>query len=102
VLIPDYGITGAAMAVTLTSFFLMIFILVVVAKEFAVRLPARVFLISFLSSVLIFDIAFFLPKNVFIFIPISGALFLLHLFFLWQMKVLTPKDLSPFAKMLKK
>ncbi len=102
ILIPTYGIAGAATAVTLTSLLLMLYILIALVKEFAIKLPVRDFFISLLSSVIIFDLAFFLPKNVFVFIPFGVAFFALHLTFLWYAKVLTPKDLGPFAKMLKK
>ncbi len=101
-LIPTYGIAGASMAVTLTSLVLMVYILIALVKEFAIKLPIRDFLISLLSSVLIFDMAFFLPKNVFFFIPLGAGFFALHLIFLWYAKVLTPQDLGPFAKMLPK
>lgn len=101
-LIPRFGLPGASLAVTITSFFLMIAILVALVREFKISLLPKAFFVSSGSSIIIGFIAYTLPHSVYTFIPLSAALFGLHLVFLWQMKILTPKDLGPLSKLLAK
>ncbi len=101
-LIPRFGLPGASLAVTITSFFLMIAILVALVREFKISLLPKAFIVSSGSSIIIGFIAYTLPHSVYTFIPLSAALFGLHLVFLWQMKILTPKDLGPLSKLLAK
>lgn len=99
-LIPAYGLIGAASAVTITSFFLMLIILVALIREFKISLLPKEFFVSLFSSLFIALATILLPHGLLWFIPLSGILFVLHLAFLWQMKILTPRDLGPFAKIL--
>ena len=98
-LIPRYGLTGAATAVTITSFLLMLIILVALVHEFHISLLPQALIISLLSSILIALATTLLPHGLLWFIPLSALLFILHLTFLWKMKILTPRDLGPLGKM---
>lgn len=100
-LIPRYGLIGAASAVTITSLVLMLIILVALVHEFKISLLPKEFIVSFVSSLFIALSTTLLPHGLIWFIPLSGVLFILHLTFLWQMKILTPKDLGPLGKILK-
>jgi stage V sporulation protein B len=100
-LIPRFGLPGASLAVTLTSFVLMVVILFALVHEFRISLLPKPFLLSLFSSVVIALMTLVLPHGVLWFIPLSAILFSLHLIFLWYTKVLTPRDLGPFGKALK-
>lgn len=101
-LIPRYGLVGAALSTTIVSFILMVAILVATRAHFQVTLPWRALLIAMLGSVLISDFAYFLPHGTWAFLLSGSALGLFYLAFLKLFGVITPEDLAPLRKLWKK
>jgi O-antigen/teichoic acid export membrane protein len=91
-LIPRYGISGAALAVTATSFVLMVIILIATKKEFSLSLHPQHFFLSLASTLAISFLATLLSGSHLLFILWSTLLFGLHLVFLFVTKVLKPQD----------
>jgi stage V sporulation protein B len=96
--IPHYGISGAALAVSVTSFILMVIILLATKQEFSLSLRPKHFLLSLVSTLVVSFLAFHLSGNHFLFIFWSALLFGAHLAFLFITKVLKPHEFLPFLK----
>jgi O-antigen/teichoic acid export membrane protein len=93
--IPPYGLVGAAAAVTVVSFCMMIASLIAIKNIFKVSLLPKTFFLALFSTVFIAAIASIMPTSVYLFIPQSAVLFGLHLFFLFSQGVLRLEDLLP-------
>lgn len=91
-LIPQYQLVGAALAVSLTSLVLAATVLMYTKIEFRVSLLPKSFSLALLSTIIFTSLAVIIPSNQYWFIPIGGALFLGHLGFLYALKVIEPKD----------
>ncbi len=91
-LIPLYQLSGASLAVTLTSLFLAFAALVYTKIEFKLSLLPRAFLFSLFSTLLFTGLAIIIPTNQYWFIPTGGVLFLGHLGFLYATKVIKIED----------
>lgn len=101
-LIPRFGIVGAAYATTIVSFILMVGILIYTERHFAVRLSNKTWIVSLLSIVLIVLVSRFLPNGKFSFIFSGAFLFVLYFAPLALTGVLTTHDFTPFKKLLSK
>lgn len=101
-LIPPFGIVGAALAATVTAFAIMISILAYAETYFSVRLPLRTIALSLLSTLLIASLSRFLPHGTYVFIASGGVLFFLYFVLLRLFGELSDDDLAPFLKLIKK
>lgn len=101
-LIPRFELIGAALAVTITSFILMIGILIYTERHFNVRLPLKTVALSLVSALLVASLARFLPYGTYAFMLSGAALFLLYFGLLKTFGELKPEDIAPFMKLLKK
>lgn len=100
-LIPLYSLIGAALAVTIVSFLLMLGILIKVFTHFKLSFPWRTVFFSFLGVLLLWFVSRFLPDGSW-FILSSTILGVIYLSFLYLTKALTPEDLAPFKKFVKR
>lgn len=101
VLIPLYGLLGAAASVSLTCFLLMIGILIKVFTHFSLSFPWRALCLASLGAALMWIMSSFLPAGTW-FILSSTLLGLFYLGFLYLTHVLTHEDLTPFTRLLKR
>lgn len=101
ILIPLYGLIGAALAVTVTSALLMLAILIKVFTHFHLSFPWRTVFLSFLGALLVLFLSRFLPAGSW-FILSSTVLGTIYLAFLYFTRALTPEDLAPFKKLFKR
>lgn len=100
ILIPLYGLVGAAMAVTITSLLLMLGILIKVFTHFDLDFPWYTVFLSLFGAFGMTLLSRFLPTdNWFLFS--SACLGLVYLGFLYLTKALTIEDLSPFKKLFR-
>ncbi|NTW90005.1 MAG: flippase [Candidatus Moranbacteria bacterium] len=102
IFIPRYGIEGAAFATTITSFILMLAMLVSVERHFSSRLSGRLWFVSTFSAVLIIALSFVLPGGRISFLVSGAILFALYFLPPGLFGVLTDDDLAPFRKLLPK
>lgn len=100
ILIPRYGIEGAAVATTVASFVLMIAMLVSVERHFAARLSGRLWLISAVSAAGIVALSFCLPDGRYSFILSGALLFALYFVPLRLSGELADEDLAPIRRLL--
>lgn len=101
-LIPRFELVGAALSVTITSFILMIGVLIYTEMHFNVRLPLKTILLSLISTAVIVFLARFLPDgNASFFLP-SIFLFFLYFGLLKVFGELKPEDIKPITKLFKK
>ncbi|MDP3957227.1 MAG: flippase [bacterium] len=101
-LIPPFGIVGAALATTITALFLMISVLIYTETRFNVRLPVKTILSSLLCALLIALLSRFLPQGTYAFIASGAVLFIAYFGFLKLFGELKTEDLAPFLKLFKK
>lgn len=101
-LIPPFGIIGAALAATLTALALMIGILISTERHFSVRLPLKTVFLSLLSSLLIALLARLLPAGSISFIASGTMLFLAYFVLLKMFGELKEADLAPFYALFRK
>lgn len=101
-LIPRYELIGAALAVTISSIFLAIGVLASTWKHFQVRLSLWSFIGSALAAGLITLAARMLPDSNPLFMVSGGALFAAYFCILYVLRILTPEDLAPFRKLLRR
>lgn len=101
VLIPLYGLVGAAMAVTVTSFLLMLGILIKVFTHFHLTFPWRTVFLSFVGACIILFLSRFLPADSW-FILSSTVLGAIYLSFLYLTKAMTNEDLAPILRLFKR
>lgn len=101
ILIPRFGIEGAALAAALTAAAITIGILIYTQRHFSVRLSFRTLALSLTASVIVVFLSRFLPHGTWSFL-VSGAVLAAIYFALLRLAgELTNEDLTPFAKLLK-
>ncbi len=100
-LIPVFGLVGAALSTTITSFFLMVAILVVTARHFRVKLSVRTILLSLLGTLMIALVAPYLPHGPISFFLSGGFLFVLYFIYLRLVKELSDTDIAPLQKLFR-
>ncbi len=100
-LIPVYGIIGAALAATLAALAVMVGILIATETHFQVRLPMKSIFFSLLSTLLIVFLARFLPQGTYSFLISGAILFGLYFLPLKLTNVLTDDDIAPFRKLIR-
>lgn len=91
-LIPLYQLSGASLAVTITSLFLATAALIYTKIEFHISLMPKTFFMALLSTVIFTALAMVIPANQYLFIPIGGCLFLFHLAFLYYTNTIQLAD----------
>lgn len=101
-LIPAFGIEGAAAATAIISFSLMLAVLVYTERHFSVSLSARLWIISLLSAVGITLLSGFLPSGPISFMVSGALLFALYYVPLVALKELTDTDIAPLTKLFRK
>lgn len=101
-LIPSYGIVGAALAATLTAAFIMIGILVATETHFSVRLPLKTIFLSLLAVACITLVSRFLPHGTYSFLFSGIVLFGLYFGLLRLFRELDDQDIAPFKKLFKR
>lgn len=102
VLIPAFGIVGAALAATLTAAALTVSILIATETHFSVRLPRKTILLSLFATFIIVVLSRFLPQGAYSFLFSGTVLFALYFAFLRLFGELTDEDIDPFKKLLKR
>jgi stage V sporulation protein B len=95
ILIPPFGIVGAASATTIVSFFLMLAILVYTERHFSVRLSTKLLVVSLFSAIGIALLADILPSGPLSFMFSGTILFALYYLPLFLTKELKKSDLRP-------
>ena len=101
-LIPPFGLVGAALATTITSFFLMIAILIATARQFHVHLKLRTISLSLLGSLLLVLVSPLLPQGPLAFLFSGAFLFLSYLVYLRLFRELSPTDIAPITKLFRR
>ena len=101
-LIPRFGLVGAAGATTLVSFVLMIGILIATEFHFKVSVSSATVSRSLLASLLVFLLTLVLPDRHLLFMLSGGALFLGYFAFLALLGEITEHDIAPILRLLGK
>lgn len=101
-LIPGFELIGAASAVTITSFLLMVGILIYTKLHFNVRIPVKTLFISIVSVGIIVTLAPLLPDGTFTSIISGTILFAFYFVLLKFFGELTDEDLAPIKKLFKR
>lgn len=101
-LIPPLALSGAALATTLTSFFLMLGILFYTRRHFNVHLSLKTITLSLCSSFLITLLSFVLPQGTYSFLFSGVVLFCSYFVLLKLFGELRSTDTDPFMKLFKK
>ena len=101
-LIPLFGIEGAAAATSIVSFLLMIAILVYTARHFAVSLSAKLWSISIGSAIAVALLSTILPSGPISFMASGVFLFALYYVPLVALRELTGADIAPLVKLFRK
>ena len=91
-LVPVYQLTGAAWAVTLTSFFLAAGVFLYTKIEFKISLLPKALFLSLVSTTIFTGLALSIPVNQYWFIPVGALLFGGHLALLYLLKVIKLED----------
>jgi stage V sporulation protein B len=98
-LVPRFGLSGAAAATTLTSFAAMIAAALVVQKKFGVLMSGRSFLKILLSSFVFFIIPRLWPVSGWSLIPYGLGLFGFYFLLLILLKEISKDDLNLFRNL---
>ena len=86
ILIKKYSITGSAIATTITSFIIMVWMLYYLWKDFGVLIKLKTLLKTLFAAALMYIASLFFPKGEISFIFWSIILFALYLFILYLAK----------------
>ncbi len=98
-LIPSYGIVGAALAATLTALALMIGILLYTETHFHVRIGWKTVLLCSGGALTITLLSRFLPTGNVLFLGSGAFLFFFYFAFLRFFGELSDEDIAPFKKL---
>ncbi len=101
-LIQSSGLTGAAVATTTTSFFVMLAILYIVKKEFNVSLPLKSLFRVILASGVTYFASTLFSGNSYLFIFWSLLLSIIYFIILYVLKEFQEEDFNLFKKLIKK
>lgn len=94
ILIKKYSITGSAIATTITSFIIMVWMLYYLWKDFGVLIKLKTLLKTLFAAALMYIASLFFPKGEISFIFWSIILFALYLFILYLVKEIKREDLA--------
>jgi stage V sporulation protein B len=94
ILIKKYSITGSAIATTITSFIIMVWMLYYLRKDFGVLIKLKTLLKTLFAAALMYIASLFFPKGEISFIFWSIILFALYLFILYLAKEIKKEDLA--------
>lgn len=101
-LIKHYSIVGSAIATTIASFTVMVWILYYLCKDYGVLIKSSSILKIFFSSFAMYLASFLFSKGQIAFIAWSAILFALYLFILYILREVNKDDLEILKKMLSK
>jgi stage V sporulation protein B len=101
-LIKRYNIVGSAIATSITSFALMVWMLVYLWKEFNVSIKLKSFFKVVLAGVLIYIFSLLFSKGEVAFIFWSIILFVLYILILWMLREIKKEDLILFRDMIRR
>jgi stage V sporulation protein B len=101
-LIPSFGIVGAALSTTFTCFVLMLAILWYTHRHFRVCLSLRTFFVSLVAALFVALFAHVLPHGEWSFLFSGALLFFAYFALLRLFKELTDEDIAPFMKLLQR
>lgn len=101
-LIPLFGIEGAAAATSTVSFLLMVAVLVYTARHFAVSLSAKLWFVSVGSAIAVALLSTVLPSGQVSFLASGALLFALYYIPLFLTKELKSSDIEPIRKIFMK
>jgi stage V sporulation protein B len=102
ILIPPFGIVGAAAATTIVSFVLMLAILMYTERHFSVSLSAKLWVVSLCSAIGIATLSRILPSGSISFLLSGSLLFALYYVPLLVTNELKDSDITPFRKLFSK
>jgi stage V sporulation protein B len=102
ILIKKYGITGSAIATTITSFIIMLWMLFYLRRDFGVSLKFLNLFRVFISGAIIYFAAGFLAQGNIIFIFWSLLLFALYLVILYLLGEITKNDWDYVLSLVKR
>lgn len=102
ILIPAYGIVGAALATTLTCFVLTLAILWYTYQHFRVAVALKTIALSIVATTLIVLVSRFLPQGDWSFLLSGTVLFLAYFGLLRLLGELKDTDLAPLQKLFRK
>lgn len=102
ILIKKYGITGSAVATSITSAIITFIMLYYIWKDFGVTISLKSFLKIAFAGVIMYGASFIFDKGEFIFLLWSAILFSLYLAILIILREVKKEDLSVFLNILKK
>ncbi len=94
ILIKKYSITGSAIATTITSFVIMVWMLYYLWKDFGVLIKLKTLLKTLFAAALTYIASLFFSKGEISFIFWSIILFALYLFILYLVKEIKKEDLA--------
>lgn len=100
ILIKKYSITGSAIATTITSFIIMVWMLYYLWKNFGVLIRLKTFLKTLFAAFLMYVASLFFPKGEVSFVLWSIILFALYLFILYLTKEIKKGDLAILKKII--
>jgi stage V sporulation protein B len=92
ILIKQYSIVGSAIATSITSFVITIWVLYYLWRDFGKLVELKTILKTFTAAVIMYFASFFFSQGRIIFILWSIILFALYLFVLWLMKEIKRED----------
>jgi O-antigen/teichoic acid export membrane protein len=99
ILIPTYGLIGAALSTTIVSCFLMLSVLVYTNLHFHAKVSLHTLFSSFLGIIIISLATRFLPHGTYSFILSGAFLFFFYFGILKVLGELKPSDIAPFQKL---
>lgn len=100
ILIKKYSITGSAIATTITSFVVMVWMLYYLWKNFGVLIRLKTLLKTIFAAALMFIASLFFPKGEISFIFWSIILLVLYLFVLYLAKEIKKEDLAILKELI--
>ena len=94
ILIKKYSITGSAIATSITSFIIALWILYYLWRDFGALVKIKTFLKTFFAAALMYLASLLFSKGEIVFIAWSSILFAFYLFILYLLKEIKKEDLE--------
>jgi O-antigen/teichoic acid export membrane protein len=100
IFIKRYGITGSAIATSITSAFITFIMLYYIWKDFGVTIKIKSFLKMAAAGAIMYAASFLFNRGELIFILWSAILFALYLFILYLLKEIKKDDIAVIQKLV--
>lgn len=101
ILIGKYGIIGSAIATTITSFIIMLWMLYYLWRDFGVLIKLKSLLKTIFAGILMYGTSFFFSQGEIIFLFWSIILFAIYLFLLYILKEIKKEDCIYISNIIK-